>query len=139
DAVARSALRRLTSGDSATTAGLALATPDGAVVFRPLLGPLAGKASFDLSSRSGWRLGLAVSGDDGVARTMAGLGSDGQLTVLNAQPLYGSEQIPDSVQGRRAGLVGFVATLESPHSLTSSSFDGSSALVGAELLQGTTV
>jgi signal transduction histidine kinase len=139
DAAARIALRPISTTNRAQTTGLAVATPDGKVTMRPLSGPLGNTAPFDLDAQPNWKVALALSRDDGQARTVADRGPGNRLLVMNEVPLYGSTDGPDSVETRRTMLVGYVVSLEMPDALTSSSLSGSAAFVGAELLQNNTV
>ena len=135
----RAALQALQRASPEATAGLAPIAPNGTVIFRSLLGPLATDPPLDLNSRPEWRLALALARDDGQPRTVGGPGKDGHEVLLSVLPMYGTAAKPDSVEARRPALVGYVATLESPASFAGPSFAASAGYVGAELVQGATV
>ena len=84
---------------SSASAAIAVAVPPQAA------GTVIG---LSLTSRPDWRLLLDLARDAGGPEVVAGTGPDGKVVVLEAQPLYGTADVPVDVETRRNTLKGFV-------------------------------
>ena len=70
--------------------------------------------NLDLGSNPAFRLMLEIGRDGGEMEVVAGTGSDGQPTVVEALPLYGTVDPITDVAARRSGLVGYLVLVAPP-------------------------